>query len=82
MRSRLSIPLLLGLALAGCAGPYVVEEVNVRDGMVVGDETVAVNAEGQISAVDQEGYVPNNRFLDNYETDFVNLGPNAPGYLP
>lgn len=82
MRHNSLYPLLLGLIVTGCAGPYVVEEANIQDGIVVGEETVAVNADGRISGIDQEGYVPNNRYLDNYETDDVNLGPNAPGYLP
>jgi hypothetical protein len=75
-------PFLFGLLVTGCAGPYVVEEVNIQNGMVVGEETVAVNADGRVSGVDQEGYVPNNRYLDDSETDDVNLGPNAPGYIP
>ena len=35
-----------------------------------------------VTAVDQEGYVGDNRYLDDYETDDDNLGPNAPGYIP
>jgi hypothetical protein len=74
--------LLLGLLCAGRAGPYVAEEINVQDGMVVGEEAVAVDGVGQITAISQDGYVPNNRYLDDYETGDVTPGPNAPGYIP
>ena len=74
--------LLLGLLIGGCSGPYVVEEENIQGGMVVGRESVSVDSEGQVTDVDREGYVPEDRYLDDYETGDVNLGPNAPGYIP
>jgi hypothetical protein len=79
---RTPVCLLLGLVVGGCGGPYVMEEVNVQDGMVVGEEAVAVDGAGQVSAVEQEGDVPNNRYLVDYQDGDVNLGPNAPGYIP
>lgn len=74
--------LLLGVLLGGCSGPYVVDEVNVEDGVVAGEESLAVDGSGQVTAVGEEGYIPENRYLDDYETGDVNLGPNAPGYIP
>jgi|MudIll2142460700_1097286.scaffolds.fasta_scaffold311989_1 hypothetical protein len=82
MRNRTLACLLLGLFATGCSGPYVMEEENIQDGMVVGSEAVAVDGAGQVTAVDQEGYVPNNRYLTDYEDGDENLGPNAPGYIP
>ena len=82
MPVKASSCVLVGLLLAGCSGPVVMEEVAVRDGMVVGTEDVAVDGSGKVTAVDQEGYVGQNRYLDDYETDDDNLGPNAPGYIP
>ncbi|MGB5453406.1 MAG: hypothetical protein WBN02_13020 [Sedimenticolaceae bacterium] len=73
---------LLGLLIGGCSGPYMVEEENIQDGMVTGEESVAVDGSGRVTDVEQQGFVPNNRFLDDYETGDVNLGPNAPGYIP
>jgi hypothetical protein len=82
MRVRPSSYLIAGLLVAGCSGPVVMEEVDARDGMVVGAEAVAVDGSGQVTAVDQEGYVGQDRYLDDYETGDDNLGPNAPGYIP
>jgi hypothetical protein len=82
MRVKTSSCFVAALLAAGCGGPYVMEEVNVRDGMVVGSEAVAVDGSGQVTAVDQEGYLGDNRYLDDYETGDDNLGPNAPGYIP
>jgi|APLak6261659701_1056019.scaffolds.fasta_scaffold09491_2 hypothetical protein len=50
------------------------EEVNVQDGVVVGEE--------QVAGVSEEGYVPDNPYLDAYEDGGENLGPNSPGYIP
>lgn len=82
MSVKVSSCAIVGLLLVGCSGPYVMEEATVRDGMVVGTEDVAVDGSGKVTAVDQEGYVGDNRYLDDYETDDDNLGPNAPGYIP
>ena len=82
MHNKVLSYLLFSLLVAGCSGPYVVEEQNIQDGMVTGEESVAVDGSGRVTDVEQEGFVPNNRFLDDYETGDVNLGPNAPGYIP
>lgn len=82
MKHQTFAALCAALLTTACAGPYTMEEVNVEGGMVVGSEQVNVGSDGQIQSVSQEGYVPDNRYLDAYETGGVNLGPNAPGYIP
>lgn len=70
------------LLLAGCSGPYVMEKVNVEDGMVVGEEQVEVNSDGQVIQRTEEGDVPDDRYLDAYQDGGQDLGPNSPGYIP
>lgn len=62
------------------AALFVMESVNVEDGMVVGDEQVIVDCNGQVISDREEGYVPQDRYLKAYEYG-DNLGPNAPGYI-
>ena len=81
MRNRIPA-YLLSLFISGCGGSYVMEEVNVQDGVVVGEEQVAVDGNGQVTGVSEEGYVPDNPYLDAYEDGGENLGPNSPGYIP
>ncbi|MFZ4538459.1 hypothetical protein [Propionivibrio sp.] len=82
MRNRTVLYLLLGLLIGGCGGPYVMERVDFQDGMVVGDEEVVVDGNGQVTGVSEEGYIPDDRYLKSYEYGDDNLGPNAPGYIP
>jgi len=72
--------LLLSLSISGCAGPLVMERVDFEDGMVVGDEQVAVDGGGRVVGVREDGYVPDDRYLKAYEYG-DDLGPNAPGYI-
>jgi len=80
MYKKTLVIMLAGLLSTGCAGPYTVEEENVQDGMVVGSETVEMD-DGQEQVLDREGYIPDSPYQDALEND-VNLGPNAPGYIP
>ena len=80
--TQLFHPLLLSLLISGCGGPYVMERLNIENGMVVGEEEVVVESDGQVTGVSQDGYVPDNRYLDSYKYGDDNLGPNAPGYIP
>jgi hypothetical protein len=73
--------LLCSLSLSGCGGSLVMERVDVEDGMVVGDEQVAVDADGQVVGVSQQGDIRGDRYLKAYEYG-DDLGPNAPGYIP
>ena len=57
------------------------ERVDFEDGMVVGDEQVAVDGGGRVVGVREDGYVPDDRYLKAYEYG-DDLGPNAPGYIP
>lgn len=82
MLKRISGGLLVCVLISGCTGPYVMERVNVENGMVVGEEQVAVDGTGQITGVSQEGYVPDNAYLNAYENGGQDLGPNAPGWTP
>ena len=81
--SRLILAYLLsGLSLGGCGGPLVMERVEFENGMAVGDEQVAVDGNGRVVGVREDGYIPDDRYLKAYEYDGENLGPNAPGYIP
>jgi hypothetical protein len=82
MQPRTLMFFLVSLLISSCSGPYVMEEVNVQDGVVVGEKEVDVGANGQITGESEEGYVPNDRYLDDYQDGGQNLGPNAPGYVP
>lgn len=70
------------LLLSACNGPYVMEKVEVENGMVVGDEQIEVNGDGQVVERTEEGYVPDDRYLDAYQDGGQDLGPNSPGYIP
>ena len=72
--------ILISLLISGCGGPFVMERVNIEDGMVVGDEQVIVDGNGQVISDSEDGYVPQDRYLKAYEYG-DNLGPNAPGYI-
>lgn len=79
MRRLPQVYLLCALSLGGC-GPYVMERVNIENGMVVGVEDVAVDGSGRVAGVQQDGYLPDDRYLKAYEYG-DDLGPNAPGYI-
>ena len=72
--------LLVCLWLSGCGGPLVMERVDFENGMVVGDEQVAVDASGRVDSVREDGYIADDRYLKAYEYG-DDLGPNAPGYI-
>jgi len=82
MRNRHLLYLCACLFISGCGAPYTMEEVNVQNGVVVGEEQVDVNGDGQVTGTSEEGYVPNDPYLDDYEDGNQDLGPNAPGYVP
>jgi len=71
---------LVCLLLSGCGGPLVMERVDFENGMVVGDEQVAVDASGRVDSVREDGYIADDRYLKAYEYG-DDLGPNAPGYI-
>ena len=71
---------LLSLSISGCGGSFVIERVDFENGMVVGDEQVAVDGSGRVVGVREDGYVPDDRYLKAYEYG-DDLGPNAPGYI-
>ena len=80
MRNRVFICFLISWLVGGCSGPYVMQEVSVQDGMVVGTEQVSVDGNGQITSVTQEGDVPDSGYLDTLRNGGVDpAGPNAPG---
>ena len=80
MHKRTLPYVLISLFVSGCGGSFVMERVNIEDGMVVGDEQVIVDGNGQVIRDSEDGYVPQGRYLKAYEYD-DNLGPNAPGYI-
>ena len=80
LRRRVLAYLLCSLSIGGCGGPLVMERVDFEDGMVVGDEQVAVDAGGRVDAVREDGYIADDRYLKAYEYG-DDLGPNAPGYI-
>lgn len=73
--------LLLGLFVTGCSGPYTLEEDYVQDGVAVGSEEIEVD-DGKEKKLNEQGYLPNSRYQEALEDGDVNLGPNAPGYIP
>ena len=73
---------LFAVLLSACGRPYEMEEINVQDGVVVGEEQVEVDGNGDVTGVTEEGYVPNDPYLNDAEDGGKNLGPNAPGYTP
>ena len=72
--------LLCSLSISGCGGAFVMERVDFENGMVVGDEEVAVDASGRVDGVREDGYIADDRYLKAYEYG-DDLGPNAPGYI-